>query len=147
MVKNSTTPRGLHTHAVAFSAAAEVVHMKKLSDPLPKYFLWGRTIELVLKSFLLSEGTSIKELKSRTFGHDLTALLRAAKTEGIGPLVGLNATHTGIVRVLNFDYLSKRFEYRETGATYHLPNVILTRQLVKRLIKGVDFHLQNKYGI
>lgn len=147
MARQVTTPRGLLIHAAAFSAAAEAVHSSKLNDPLPKYFLWGRTIELALKSFLLAEGQTVTELRSKSFGHDLNALLRDAKARGISTLIGLNAIHIGIVQVLNFDYMSKRFEYRETGATYHLPDVTLTRQLVKRLLRGVEFHLKNHHRI
>jgi hypothetical protein len=143
MASQGTTPRGLHTHAVAFSAAAEAVHASKLSDPLPKYFLWGRTIELALKSFLLAEGQPAKKLKQ--LGHDLDALLHAAKERGISGLIGLDSIYCAIIQILNWDYLSKLFEYRETGATYLLPDLTLTRQLVKRLLKGVDFHLKTSH--
>ncbi len=118
MGSQGTTPRGLHSHAIAFSAAAEAVHSSELADPLPKYFLWGRTIELALKSFLLAEGETVAKLKSKAFGHDLNALLRDAKARGMSILIGLNAIHNGIIQILNLDYMSKRFEYRETGATY-----------------------------
>lgn len=147
MASQGTTPRGLHTHAVAFAAAADAVHSAKLADPLPTYFLWGRTIELALKSFLLAEGQAVSKLKSKSFGHDLNALLRDAKARGISLLIGPNATQSGIVGLLNLDYMSKRFEYRETGATYHLPDKTLTRQFVKRLLRGVDFHLRKRHGI
>ena len=141
-ISNAVTPRGLHTHAVAFGAAAEAVNASRISDPLPKYFLWGRTIELALKSFLLAEGQTATNLKSNAFGHDLNALFREAVARGISKMIGANTTNSAIVRVLNLDYLSKRFEYRHTRASYHLPDVELTRQLVKRLLRGIDFHLK-----
>ena len=144
MAGQGITPRGLHTHAVAFSAAAEAVHSSKLADPLPMYFLWGRTIELALKSFLLAEGQTVTKLRSKAFGHDLNALLHDAEVRGISGLIGHDAIHRGIVRFLNLDYVSKRFEYRETGASYHGPDVTMTRQLIKRLLRGVDFHLKNR---
>lgn len=138
------TPYGLLTHAAAFSAAAEAVHSSKLEDPLPKYFLWGRTIELALKSFLLAEGRTVTELRSKAFGHDLNSLLLDARARGISKLLGLNAIHIGIVQLLNFDYMSKRFEYREAGAKYHRPDITMTRQLIKRLLRGVEFHLKSQ---
>lgn len=141
MARQGTTPRGLLQHAVAFSAAADAVHLSKLGDPLPKYFLWGRTVELALKSFLLAQGRTVPELKSKAFGHDLNALLRDAKARGVSELIGLNTIHAAIVQLLNLDYMTKRLEYRETRAQYHLPDVTLTRQLVKRLLRGVEFHL------
>lgn len=147
MARNTPTPRALHTHAGAFSAAAEAVRASKLRDPLPEYFLWGRTIELVLKSFLLAEGLTIAKLKSKAFGHNLNFLLCEARRRGISDLIGQDAIHAAIVHLLNHDYMSKRFEYREAGATYHLPDVQMTRQLVKRLLRGVDFHLRTRRGI
>jgi hypothetical protein len=147
MTDQGVTPRGLHKHAEAFSAAAELVHNSGISDPLPAFFLWGRAIELLLKSFLLSEGVSVARLKSKNFGHNLVALMREAEARGISSLIGLNGTYRRIVQLLKFDYASKRLEYRETGAAYLLPDITLTRQLVKRLLKGVEFHLKNDHGI
>jgi hypothetical protein len=51
MASQDTTARGLHIHAVAFSAAAEAVHSSKLADPFPEYFLWGGQSSLSLKAF------------------------------------------------------------------------------------------------
>lgn len=147
MSRKTPIPRAFHTHAAAFSAAAEVVSSSKLKDPLPEYFLWARTIELVLKSFLVAEGMTLSEVRSRKFGHDLNSLLREARQRGISELIGRDAIQTGLVQLLNHDYLSKRFEYREPGTRYHLPDVGMTRQLVGRLLRGVDFHLRTKLGI
>jgi|SRR3990172_363706 len=143
----STTARSLYTHAAVFDDAARAVRDAVKVDPLPKYFLWGRTIELFLKSYLLAEGVSATELKSGKFGHDLLKLYNEACHRGIGSLIGTSGVDVAIVRVLNLDYLSKRFEYRISGHGYTLPDPALTQHLVKRLRRGVQFHLQQKYGI
>lgn len=101
----------------------------------------------MLKSFLLAEGVSAARLKSKAFGHDLVALMRAAEARGIASLIELNHTYRGVVQLLNFDFTSKRFEYYITDATYLLPNITPTRQLVKRLLKEVDSHLKSRHGI
>jgi hypothetical protein len=142
MTRQGTTPHGLLKHAIAFSAAADAVHSSRLDDPLPKFFLWGRTIELALKSFLFTQGRTASELRSKQFGHDLNALLRDAKARRVSDLIGLNAVQIAIVRVLNLDYLSERLEYRKTRALCYLPDVTLIRQLVRRLLRGVEFHLK-----
>lgn len=141
------TARSLYTHAAVFDDAARAVRDVVRIDPLPKYFLWGRTIELFLKSYLLAEGVSAQELKSRTYGHDLLTLYNKARQLGIGSLIGTSGEDSAIVRVLNLDYLSKRFEYRVSGHGYRLPDAASTQRLIKRLRRGVQFHLQKKYGI
>lgn len=138
----STTAHSLYTHAVVFDDAARAVRDAVKVDPLPEYFLWSRTIELFLKSYLLAEGVSATELKSWKFGHDLLKLYNEASHRGIGNLIGTSGEDTAIVRVLNLDYLSKRFEYRISGHRYTLPDPALTQRLIKRLRSGVQFHLR-----
>ncbi len=141
------TARSLYTHAAVFDDAARAVRDAVRVDPLPKYFLWGRTIELFLKSYLLAEGVSAQELKSRKYGHDLLTLYNEARQRGIGSLIGASGEDSAIIRVQNLDYLSKRFEYRISGHGYTLPDPASTQRLIKRLRRGVQFHLQKKYGI
>jgi len=147
MVSLAPTPRGLHIHAVAFSVAAEVVEASIVEDPLPTYFLFGRTIELALKSFLLAEGIPIAKLKSKALGHDLDALFSESERHGISKYIGREAIYYGIVKVLNIDYLSKRFEYRQTGAVYRLPDAVLIRRFINRLLQGIDFYLKTQHRI
>jgi hypothetical protein len=139
--KGNITARSLYDHAQVFSEAADLLHRSKFADPLPKCFLWGRTIELVLKSFLITRGIPVMTLKSTQYGHDLNALWCAARECEIEKLIGREAVHTGIVRILNLDYMSKRFEYRESKGEYTLPDTQITRQLIQRLLRGVAFHL------
>lgn len=141
----STTARSLYTHAAVFDDAARAVRDAVKVDPLPKYFLWSRTIELFLKSYLLAEGVSATELKSWKYGHDLLKLYNEARRRGIDILIGTSREDTAIVRILNLDYFSKRFEYRISGHRYTLPDPSLTQRLIKRLRRGVQLHLQQKY--
>jgi HEPN domain-containing protein len=143
MANEGVTSRGFHKHAEVFSDAAEVVDRSEIDDPLPIYFLWGRAIELVLKSYLMAEGVSVIDLK-KNFGHNLESLFCEAQKRGISDLIGRDQKYVAIVRLLNHDYNSKRFEYRETGGTYYLTDKNLTRQLIKRLLKGVEYHLRQK---
>lgn len=132
---------GFHTHACEFFEAAEAVHATPGMSPLPLAFLWSRTIELLLKSYLLSVGVRVEELRARKFGHNLVALHREASSRGLDALIGTQPTDSGLIRFLNIDYGPKRFEYRDTSEPYHLPDSELTRTLIRRLIRGIKHHL------
>jgi len=99
-------------------------------------------MELLLKSYLLSVGTSIKQLRSREFGHNLMALHTQASEHGIDRLVGLDATDLSHMKLLNSEYDSKRLEYRESGTLYRIPDAGISRKVVQRLIRGIDYHLR-----
>jgi hypothetical protein len=135
------TPRGFHTHGKEFFAAAEAVHASPKHPILPLAFLWGRAIELLLKSYLLSVGVSIERLRSRQFGHNLVALHKEASARGLGTLIGSEPVIAGLVQLLNFEYGSKRLEYRESGTKYSIPDAELARRVIRRLLKGINFHL------
>ena len=135
------TPRGLHTHAKEFFYAAEAVLKSEMAPIFPIAFLWGRTIELLLKSFLLCEGIPIKALRSKQYGHNLVALFETASDKGLKELIGNDKIFKALVDMQNMDYESKRFEYRLTGARYIIPDQQGIRRLIRRLMKGINFHL------
>lgn len=101
---------------------------------LPAYYLWGHSLELSLKAFLLGRGVPIETLKSRNFGHDLKALLKEARKHRLGTEVPLDQKEIGVISLLSHDYAAKRFEYRETG-TYHLPYDFLTRRVAEKFVQ------------
>lgn len=141
MKSDVITPRGFHTHGKEFFAAAEAVLSIKKPPMLPVAFLWGRTIELLFKSFLLSEGVPIKRLRSKEFGHNLVALHREACARGLSGLVGTDAEFAALIQLLNIEYGSKRLEYRESGTMYSIPEPELARRFIRRLLKGINFRL------
>jgi hypothetical protein len=140
MAIGCATARGFHERAAEYWRAAEAVRTSGINDPHPKHFLWGRAIELVLKSFLLSEGVPLSRIKT----HDIEALLHRSRELGIQTLIGRRHSDNGLVHILNVGYDDKRFEYPETGVKYYLTHQALTRNLIKRLLKGVGFHLARK---
>lgn len=138
----AVTPRGFHTHGREFFAASEAVYALPKAHVLPLAFLWGRSIELLLKSYLLSVGLTGERLRSRKFGHNLVALYMEARQRGIDPLIGTDQVVPALMQLLNLEYGSKRLEYRETGTMYSIPDAAITRAVIRRLIKGVNFHLR-----
>jgi hypothetical protein len=79
-----------------FEAANLVAEAAGDRVSIPAYYLWGHSIELSLKVFLISHGVSLRELKSKNLGHNLTALWRKAVSLGLEP--GLRGEKIGVRR-------------------------------------------------
>lgn len=128
----SETPSGFLVHAKEFFEAAQLVLSQRDSVSLPSYFLLGRSIELALKAFLMSRGLNARELRSRKFGHNLDALLDKAIILGIEDELSITDLEKGVLQLLNYDYLEKRFEYRITNGAYALPFIDVTTQIAQK---------------
>ncbi len=133
------TSEGFWTHAREFFEAADLLLKDDGERVLPIYFLLGRSIELALKAYLLKSGVSIEELRNpKRFGHDLRALLAAAKDHGIEAKVSMGPLASGSIELLSYDYSGKRLEYRRTGGTYSLPFIEPTYEIARALAYDVE---------
>jgi hypothetical protein len=129
-----------------FLIAAEIVHNKSNETPLPllTYFLYGRSIELSLKAYLLTCGYTIDVLKKKVFGHNLKALFNEAINKNICEIIEIDRLEEGVLEALNFSYKDKQYEYHpdrpnsETGCYYHVPYIEVVEQLARKLVAGLD---------
>lgn len=95
-------------HSYALAAEA-LVKQAEVYVPQPTILLLLHSLELYLKSFLILQGATEKEL--RNLGHDLVACMRACKRHGLSKHVVLRrADVVQIVRVNRF-YSAKELEY------------------------------------
>src|SRR5262245_46585192 len=108
------------------AAVADSASASGSVDQIRLCAFWGQIVELALKSFLLANGVTATELKTK-YGHNLTALLREAEHRGLSTLIGSSPTNAGAIRLLSVDYARKRFDYREPGAMYLIPDETLMR--------------------
>ncbi|PYJ88402.1 MAG: hypothetical protein DME71_13190 [Verrucomicrobia bacterium] len=92
---------------------------------LPAYYLWGHSIELSLKVFLIGHDITLRELKRKDLGHNLTALWQKARSLGLEQEIHLYPEEIGTILVLSRDYAEKTFEYAE-AEEYDLPFIHLT---------------------
>ncbi|HEY8856178.1 MAG TPA: hypothetical protein VIM43_02330 [Rugosibacter sp.] len=118
-----TTPIGLCRYACEFMEAAlaadeKMGHKKKGSEiiaSIPVMFLVGQSIELVLKSFLLSRDVPLRKLRN-DYGHNLHRSLRKARELGLFELVVLTDEELNTIELLDHLYSSKQLQYIVTGS-------------------------------
>lgn len=126
-------------HAKDFLFAAEFMLNRAVGISLTAYFLFGLSVELSLKAFLLCHGMSPEELKSRNkFGHDLAKLLDEAQRRDLKNVVTLDQQEVGVIKLLSYDYMmEKRFTYPVNGHEYLLPLVGVTEVVARKLAFGL----------
>ncbi len=96
--------------ANSYSAAASRLFQGGSAETfLPSVFLLLHALELHFKAFLISQGTSDKQL--RKLGHDLLACLRACKEHGFGLHIALSWQQQMQIARVNVYYKEKELEY------------------------------------
>ena len=85
-VVERTTPEGIFNYADSYLKAASALRKSdtRATHPdAPIRFLCFHAIELFLKSFLLSKGYKVQDLKSHKFGHKISCLANSAVELGV----------------------------------------------------------------
>ena len=102
-------PFAFHLYSEQYCEAARAVPAIEGFSPVP-YQLYGISIELALKSFLLVKGLKKKELKKK-LGHNLDALLRRAEQQDFYQYVSLTADERSQISRLNKYYVTRSLQY------------------------------------
>lgn len=116
-----------------FEAANLVAEAAGDRVSIPAYYLWAHSIELSLKVFLITQGVSLHELKSRKFGHSLMALWQRGVSLGLEEKIHLYPKEIGTILLLSRDYAEKKFEYAESKH-FDLPFIHLMKRTSDRLL-------------
>ena len=126
-----TTAHGMWRFGATYCAAAVVVTASD-SERLfvPALQLFGQSIELLLKAFLLKRGVSLAQLKRMS--HGLTGLLVEARRRRLGTCVKLSNKEQQAVKLLSESYSANRLRYLVTG-TVRFPPLPLIESVAKRL--------------
>ena len=151
------SPRGLCTEAICFRTAARDAldaHIKRVgrTSPLPSdssfvlqtdppssviYYIFLHAIELALKSYLRQvKAVTLKELRGRAFGHDISRLIDVALANGICAYCSLKQIHIDAVCCLSPLYKDKRFEYFRLGLIT-LPQIEILTDAADVIIDGI----------
>lgn len=141
--ENRTTAIGLARYALEYIEAARVVdeaHAHKspgdMISPIPAYFLAYHGIELTLKSFLRHNGVTVRQLGSRTYGHDLHSCYRKAKELGLLGIFNVTQNDIDAIDMLAGLNQGHGLRYIKTG-TKMFPLWSLVNSLAVRLHQAV----------
>lgn len=104
-----------------------------------KCYLVGHTMELLLKSFLLSSGISLSNLKDK-IQHDLMKCLEMANKNG---LKLMDSKETAVIKELNAYYKDKEFEYSKNGAKT-IPHLKDIEEVVDKILVLVEQKVMQK---
>lgn len=128
------TGMGLWTDADEMLEAAKLLDASGVHRVLgPTMYLLGHATELGFKSFILSKGRSLDDLKQ--LGHDLDAGMRSAIDAGLSAVFEVTDRDRAIVALLNPYYRAKEFEYRITGAKQY-PTARDLISMLERLLRA-----------
>ena len=105
--------REFHDSALAADDAVGTRKGYDIIAPAPVMYLFGHSIELILKSYLAHNG--VNENKLRKIGHNLEKCYKKAKELGLNSVVNLDAENIEVLKVLNALYQSKQLNYMDTG--------------------------------
>lgn len=136
------SPLGFHRYSSEFYEAARSLQRPESYSPV-HYYLYCRSLELVLKAYLLAKGISKKKLKNK-FRHDLEKTLRKADSLGLGGTVSISDEQRVHLALANAHYKSKAFEYFEVSTWFRrmkgqskLPSLDVLDSLVGSLLDGI----------
>ena len=135
-----STPVGYWHFAKQYFQVAEAVRKEEQSLMLPALQLYGQSIELALKSFLLKRGETLERVES--LRHKLNQLLALARRRRLGLQVKLSANDVALIDLLNENYVRHRFRYIVTGVA-QVPQPAHIAVLVERLLVGLERYCAN----
>jgi hypothetical protein len=119
-------------NAVSFAAAADAyAALDKGRDWFPLYFLFGHSIELALKAFILSTGSSEGEL--RKIGHNLVKALTGAESAGLDVSSLLTDEERSSLTLLSKWHVQQVTRYPLLQG-YLIPRPLVLRRLLEKII-------------
>ena len=139
----NVSPIGFHRYASEFATYARQAQagLGGTFSPVP-YYLYCRSLELVLKAFLLAKGVAKDDLKGRNLGHDLWKNLLKARGLGLEQTIPFAAHWEDEIRKANSYYASKGFEYFDVIAAARgypqLPALDALNEIVTALLERLQ---------
>ena len=137
------SPIGFHHYASEFAAFARQAQagLGGTFSPVP-YYLYCRSLELVLKAFLLAKGVAKNDLKGRNLHHDLQKNLLKARALGLEQTDPFAAHWEDEIRKANVYYARKGFEYFDVIAAARgypqLPALDALNEIVTALLERLE---------
>jgi hypothetical protein len=119
-------------NAVSFAAAADAYAARDEGrDWFPLYFLFGHSIEVALKAFILSKGAS--EVELRRIGHNLVKALTGAESAGLDVSALLTDDERSSITLLSKWHVQQVTRYPLLQG-YLIPRPLILRRLLEKII-------------
>jgi hypothetical protein len=143
MTQNRTTAAGLWRFSKDYLQAASLVSKANNGEfSHPAHFLFGRSMELAFKAFLLARGVPYSKLRNSPYGHNLGNLLYEARRRRLGLECKLSKREVQTILLLDKEYSAKRHEYIVTGS-FSAPKNITLLFLATKLVTSLDRYCVN----
>jgi hypothetical protein len=113
------------------------------SISFPALYLYGLTIELALKAFLLKRGVALQKVKR--LSHRLAEILLDARSRRLGLEVKLSCHDVAVIRLLDILYSSNELRYIVTG-TVRIPPVSDVARIAEHLVRGLERYCTGTTG-
>jgi hypothetical protein len=137
-----STAQGFWTFSANYFRAAEIVRRSGARRiEMPARQLYGQSLELALKAFLLKRGVPLDDVRS--LSHRLTDIVGRARARRLGTEVKLTARDLSLIALLNENYSSHRFRYIESGST-SAPELNALAALTERVVSGLERYCMGK---
>lgn len=135
------SPLGFHQYAKEFLRAARAALVDQPCYTPAAFFGVCRSVELLLKAFLLAEGWTVKKVKGK-LGHDLKKALRKARSQDAGGVLNVSQEEEEAISKANGYYMAKGFEYFDASRLVKdlsdLPSLPVLFALADRLLVDLE---------
>ncbi len=132
-----STPTGYWHLSAQYFHAAEAVRATPKNLMFPTLQLYGQSIELCLKAFLLKRGNTLAEVNGMR--HRLSQIVAVARKRRLGTEVKLSDHDLALINLLNQNYATHRFRYIVTGPT-SIPDPSYIASISERLLSGLELY-------
>ncbi len=132
-----SSPHGFWRFSADYLLAARTVDVKVAEQHLlfPVLQLYGISIELSLKAFLLKRGLKLDQMKK--LSHSLSAALALARKRKLGRSVKLDRREVAAIGLLDITYSTHQLRYIVTGST-HIPQLVYVARAAEGLVLGLE---------
>ena len=138
-VATRSTAHGFWRFSADYLLAARQVDVKIAENGhlfFPVLQLYGTSIELSLKAFLLKRGRTLAEI--RALSHNLTKTLALARCHKLGLSVKLDRREVAAIQVLDVTYSKHQLRYIVTGTT-KVPQLVYVARAAQELVLGLEY--------
>jgi len=136
LIPTNSKAQGFWQYSAQYYHAAEAVRNSSGRELLmPALQLYGLSIELALKAFILKRGTPLAQVKG--LSHNLILILALARKRKLGTEIKLSKNDLALISLLNMNYASHRFRYITSGPT-RVPQLAHIALVTERLVTSLE---------